>query len=145
MKELHSLKPIHGLDPNYNDICFSGAGSDISQQSSTFPAVEMVFGNGQKLLLSPENYLFRGSCEALDRSCGCCGSFVEDDLQREQCESACDFATHVFCHPCALCLRRAKYILYIYSAIILRICLNIVQNVTPNSWIRPKINSSISS
>ncbi|CAK7342982.1 unnamed protein product [Dovyalis caffra] len=44
-----------------------------------------------------------GSCEALHRSCGCCGSLVEDDLQREQCESACDFATHVFCHPCALC------------------------------------------
>uniref|UniRef100_A0A6N2LPC6 Peptidase A1 domain-containing protein n=2 Tax=Salix viminalis TaxID=40686 RepID=A0A6N2LPC6_SALVM len=61
MKELHSLKPIRGPDPNYNDICFSGAGSDISQQSSTFPAVEMVFGNGQKLLLSPENYLFRHS------------------------------------------------------------------------------------
>ncbi|KAG6771911.1 hypothetical protein POTOM_023306 [Populus tomentosa] len=41
-----------------------------------------------------------GSCEALDR---CCGSFVEDDLQREQCETACDFATHVFCHQLALC------------------------------------------
>ncbi|GLT69740.1 hypothetical protein SLA2020_418670 [Shorea laevis] len=44
-----------------------------------------------------------GSCEALSRSCGCCGSCLEDDVQREQCESACDFATHVFCHPCALC------------------------------------------
>ncbi|PNS98626.1 hypothetical protein POPTR_016G087200v4 [Populus trichocarpa] len=44
-----------------------------------------------------------GSCEALNRSCGCCGSFVEDGLQREQCESACDFATHFFCHTCALC------------------------------------------
>ncbi|KAF9665016.1 hypothetical protein SADUNF_Sadunf16G0078300 [Salix dunnii] len=44
-----------------------------------------------------------GSCEALNRSCGCCGSFVEDDLKLEQCESACDFATHVFCHTCALC------------------------------------------
>ncbi|XP_009781430.1 cell number regulator 8-like [Nicotiana sylvestris] len=44
-----------------------------------------------------------GSCEALNRSCGCCGSFVEDEVQREQCESACDFATHFFCHPCALC------------------------------------------
>ncbi|KAJ8754064.1 hypothetical protein K2173_001962 [Erythroxylum novogranatense] len=44
-----------------------------------------------------------GSCEALNRSCGCCGSCVEDELQREQCESTCDFATHVFCHPCALC------------------------------------------
>jgi hypothetical protein len=28
---------------------------------NTFPAVEMVFGNGQKLSLSPENYLFRVS------------------------------------------------------------------------------------
>ena len=44
-----------------------------------------------------------GSCEALNRSCGCCGSFVEDEVQREQCESVCDFATHFFCHPCALC------------------------------------------
>ncbi|KAG5553717.1 hypothetical protein RHGRI_011566 [Rhododendron griersonianum] len=44
-----------------------------------------------------------GGCEALDRSCGCCGSFVEDDVQREHYESVCDFATHVFCHPCALC------------------------------------------
>ncbi|KAG8376528.1 hypothetical protein BUALT_Bualt09G0072800 [Buddleja alternifolia] len=44
-----------------------------------------------------------GSCEALVRSCGCCGSFVEDEIQREQCETACDFATHIFCHACALC------------------------------------------
>ncbi|KAJ4704857.1 cell number regulator 8-like [Melia azedarach] len=44
-----------------------------------------------------------GSFEALNRSCGCCGSCVEDELQREQCESSCDFATHVFCHLCALC------------------------------------------
>ena len=44
-----------------------------------------------------------GSCEALNRSCGCCGSFMDDEQQKEQCETACDFATHVFCHPCALC------------------------------------------
>ncbi|KAJ0087982.1 hypothetical protein Patl1_32061 [Pistacia atlantica] len=44
-----------------------------------------------------------GSFEALNRSCGCCGSCVEDDMQREQCESACDFANHFFCHRCALC------------------------------------------
>lgn len=44
-----------------------------------------------------------GSCEALTRHCGCCGSFMEDEIQREQCETACDFATHVFCHPCSLC------------------------------------------
>ncbi|KAK7245154.1 hypothetical protein RIF29_39989 [Crotalaria pallida] len=44
-----------------------------------------------------------GSCEAFSRSCGCPGSFLEDDAQREQCETACDMATHVFCHICALC------------------------------------------
>ncbi|PIN24030.1 Aspartyl protease [Handroanthus impetiginosus] len=60
-KEVHSLKRIQGPDPNYKDICFSGAGSDASQLSKAFPSVEMVFANGQKLLLSPENYLFRHS------------------------------------------------------------------------------------
>ncbi|KAL6987421.1 Cell number regulator 8 [Sarracenia purpurea var. burkii] len=50
-----------------------------------------------------QKFNLEGSCEALDRSCGCCGSFVEDEVQREQCELACDFATHVFCHACALC------------------------------------------
>ncbi|KAL5753082.1 hypothetical protein ACOSP7_023253 [Xanthoceras sorbifolium] len=61
MKELQSLKQIRGPDPNYNDICFSGGSSDVTKLSDTFPAVEMAFGNGQKLLVSPENYLFRHS------------------------------------------------------------------------------------
>ncbi|KAM4128291.1 hypothetical protein ACJW30_02G155800 [Castanea mollissima] len=61
MKELNSLQKTHGPDPNFNDICFSGAGSDVSELSKTFPVVDMVFGNGQKLSLSPENYLFRHS------------------------------------------------------------------------------------
>ncbi|KAI4315028.1 hypothetical protein L6164_027878 [Bauhinia variegata] len=61
MKELKSLKQIPGPDPNYNDICFSGAGNDASQLSKTFPVVDMVFENGHKLSLSPENYLFRRS------------------------------------------------------------------------------------
>lgn len=56
-----SLKQIPGPDPNYRDICFSGAGSDVPQLSKYFPHVDMVFGNGQKLQLSPENYLFRHS------------------------------------------------------------------------------------
>jgi hypothetical protein len=38
-------------------FCFS----DVSELSKTFPAVDMVFSNGQKLSLSPENYLFRVS------------------------------------------------------------------------------------
>ncbi|KAK3032891.1 hypothetical protein RJ639_034939 [Escallonia herrerae] len=61
MKELHSFKQIRGPDPNYHDICFSGAGSEVSELSKAFPVVDMVFGNGQKLSLSPENYLFRHS------------------------------------------------------------------------------------
>ncbi|XP_057780286.1 aspartic proteinase 36-like [Salvia miltiorrhiza] len=62
LKETQSLKRIQGPDPNYNDICFfSSAGSDVAQLSKAFPSVEMVFGNGQKLLLDPENYLFRHS------------------------------------------------------------------------------------
>ncbi|KAF7136394.1 hypothetical protein RHSIM_Rhsim08G0096600 [Rhododendron simsii] len=61
IKELSSLKRIHGPDPNYNDICFSGAGSDVSELSKSFPTVDMVFGKGHKLSLSPENYLFRHS------------------------------------------------------------------------------------
>lgn len=32
---------------------------NVSQLSEVFPKVDMVFGNGQKLSLSPENYLFR--------------------------------------------------------------------------------------
>ncbi|KAF8042569.1 hypothetical protein BT93_A1029 [Corymbia citriodora subsp. variegata] len=48
-------------------------------------------------------YNLEGSCEALHRSCGCCGSCVEDEVQREHCESGCDMLTHVLCHPCALC------------------------------------------
>ncbi|KAI3785118.1 hypothetical protein L1987_44230 [Smallanthus sonchifolius] len=59
MKEVLGLHKIKGPDPSYDDICFSGAGSDVSQLSKTFPSVEMVFGKGQKLSLSPENYLFR--------------------------------------------------------------------------------------
>ncbi|GMI98030.1 hypothetical protein like AT5G43100 [Hibiscus trionum] len=58
-KELNSLKQVRGPDPNYNDICFSTASSDVSELSKTFPTVEMVFGHQQRFSLSPENYLFR--------------------------------------------------------------------------------------
>ncbi|XVE82874.1 hypothetical protein DITRI_Ditri16bG0040700 [Diplodiscus trichospermus] len=61
MKELNSLKQIRGPDPSYNDICFSSDSSDVSELSKIFPTVEMVFDNQQKLLLSPENYIFRHS------------------------------------------------------------------------------------
>ncbi|WOL17655.1 aspartic proteinase nepenthesin-1-like [Canna indica] len=61
ISKVDSLKQIPGPDPNYKDICFSGAGSDVSQLSMTFPKVDMVFSNGEKLPLSPENYLFRHS------------------------------------------------------------------------------------
>ncbi|XP_009767586.1 cell number regulator 8-like [Nicotiana sylvestris] len=50
-----------------------------------------------------QKFNLEGNCEAVTRSCGCYGGFVEDEERREQCESTCDFATHIFCHPCALC------------------------------------------
>ncbi|XP_060176897.1 cell number regulator 8-like [Lycium barbarum] len=50
-----------------------------------------------------QRFNLEGNCEAATRSCGCYGGFVEDEERREQCESTCDFATHIFCHPCALC------------------------------------------
>ncbi|PPD94170.1 hypothetical protein GOBAR_DD08813 [Gossypium barbadense] len=61
MKELNSLKQVSGAVPSYNDTCFSGISSDVSQLSKTFPTIELVFENQQKLLLTPENYLFRES------------------------------------------------------------------------------------
>ncbi|XP_061342538.1 aspartic proteinase 36-like [Gastrolobium bilobum] len=61
VKELQSFKQIGGPDSNYNDICFSGAGIDVSQLLESFPVVDMVFGNGHKYSLSPENYMFRHS------------------------------------------------------------------------------------
>uniref|UniRef100_A0A0D6QXC1 Peptidase A1 domain-containing protein n=1 Tax=Araucaria cunninghamii TaxID=56994 RepID=A0A0D6QXC1_ARACU len=61
IKHLGSLRRIDGPDPSYHDICFSGAGSDISQLSKKFPSVELVFDKGQMVSLAPENYLFRHS------------------------------------------------------------------------------------
>lgn len=58
ISNLGSLKKVDGPDPNYKDICFAGAGRDPSK---SFPEVDMVFGNGKKLKLLPENYLFRHS------------------------------------------------------------------------------------
>ncbi|KAI3440382.1 Peptidase A1 domain-containing protein [Psidium guajava] len=59
INNVQSLKKIQGPDPNYHDVCFAGAGWDISKLSEVFPKVDMVFSNKQKLLLSPENYLFK--------------------------------------------------------------------------------------
>ncbi|CAL9213871.1 unnamed protein product [Arabidopsis halleri] len=36
----------------------------------------------------------------MNRSCGCCGSCIEDEMQREHLETTCDFVTHVLCHTC---------------------------------------------
>ncbi|KAI4389876.1 hypothetical protein MLD38_002050 [Melastoma candidum] len=59
IRNVGSLKRISGPDPKFPDICFSGAGWVLSRLHETFPAVDMVFSNGQKFSLSPENYLFR--------------------------------------------------------------------------------------
>ncbi|CAN6470831.1 unnamed protein product [Victoria cruziana] len=44
-----------------------------------------------------------GTCEAFARSCGCCQGMIEDEEEREHCESSCDFVTHFCCHACSLC------------------------------------------
>ncbi|KAK4770976.1 hypothetical protein SAY87_031508 [Trapa incisa] len=59
IKSITSLRQIPGPDPNYHDICFAGAGWNVSHLQQVFPEVDMVFSNGGKLSLSPENYLFR--------------------------------------------------------------------------------------
>ncbi|KAL0545583.1 hypothetical protein IC582_015472 [Cucumis melo] len=59
MKKISFLKQINGPDPNFKDICFSGAGRDVTELPKVFPEVDMVFADGQKISLSPENYLFR--------------------------------------------------------------------------------------
>ncbi|PHT34440.1 hypothetical protein CQW23_26240 [Capsicum baccatum] len=43
MKEFHSLKQIKGADPSFNDICFSGVGSDMSLLAKNFLPIDMVF------------------------------------------------------------------------------------------------------
>lgn len=45
----------------------------------------------------------RGTGEALAKSIACSHNITMNELQRDHCESACDLATHVSCHPCALC------------------------------------------
>ncbi|CAH8359752.1 unnamed protein product [Eruca vesicaria subsp. sativa] len=76
IKEIPSLKRIHGPDPNYEDICFSGAGRDVSEMHKFFPEIAMEFGNHQKLILSPENYLFR---HTKVRGAYCLGIFPDRD------------------------------------------------------------------
>uniref|UniRef100_A0A1J3JDG9 Aspartic proteinase-like protein 2 n=1 Tax=Noccaea caerulescens TaxID=107243 RepID=A0A1J3JDG9_NOCCA len=76
IKEIPSLKRIHGPDPNYDDICFSGAGRDVAEVHNYFPEIAMEFGNGQKLILSPENYLFR---HTKVRGAYCLGIFPDRD------------------------------------------------------------------
>ncbi|XP_010481906.1 PREDICTED: aspartic proteinase-like protein 2 isoform X2 [Camelina sativa] len=76
IKEIPSLKRIHGPDPNYDDVCFSGAGRDVAEIHNFFPEIAMEFGNGQNLILSPENYLFR---HTKVRGAYCLGIFPDRD------------------------------------------------------------------
>ncbi|XP_010549260.1 PREDICTED: aspartic proteinase-like protein 2 [Tarenaya hassleriana] len=76
IEEIPFLKRIRGPDPNFEDICFSGAGRDVTELHKVFPEVAMEFGNGQKLSLSPENYLFR---HTKVRGAYCLGIFGNTD------------------------------------------------------------------
>ncbi|XP_076937633.1 cell number regulator 8-like [Bidens hawaiensis] len=48
-----------------------------------------------------KKFNLQGNWEGMSKSCGGCCDMEEEQL--EQAELACDFATHVCCHPCALC------------------------------------------
>lgn len=53
------LHRVAGPDSHYPDICFEGAGSDLSKLSDHFPEVQLKFGDGKIVSLAPENYLFK--------------------------------------------------------------------------------------
>lgn len=52
---------INELLSDATDLIYHFVFSNVLELSKTFPAVDMVFSNEQKLSLSPENYLFRVS------------------------------------------------------------------------------------
>lgn len=58
-QQLGALQQVHGPDPNYPDICYAGAGTDVKELSKHFPAVDFVFAENKKVSLAPENYLFK--------------------------------------------------------------------------------------
>ncbi|XP_024530855.1 aspartic proteinase-like protein 2 [Selaginella moellendorffii] len=58
-EQVGSLKEVPGPDEKFKDICYAGAGTNVSNLSQFFPSVDFVFGDGQSVTLSPENYLFR--------------------------------------------------------------------------------------
>lgn len=53
------LHRVAGPDSHYPDICYEGAGSDLSKLSEYFPEVQLKFGDGKIVSLAPENYLFK--------------------------------------------------------------------------------------
>lgn len=53
------LRRVAGPDSHYPDICYEGAGSDVSKLSDYFPEVQLKFTDGKVVSLAPENYLFK--------------------------------------------------------------------------------------
>lgn len=59
------LSRVAGADPKYPDICFSGAGEDLTEVAKHFPTVSFQMegweGGTWSLELAPENFLFKHS------------------------------------------------------------------------------------
>ncbi|KAF8395218.1 hypothetical protein HHK36_019160 [Tetracentron sinense] len=100
-----NLEASYLSPPLFGTIISSLADGRLSVLDNRWYKIEDHLRSQRKLLTLFSWFLWckQGSCEAFSRSCGCCGSIIEDEVQREQCESACDFATHFFCHTCSLC------------------------------------------
>ncbi|GAQ80451.1 Eukaryotic aspartyl protease family protein [Klebsormidium nitens] len=73
------LPRIAGPDPKYPDICFSGAGDDLTQLAAHFPTVSFEMGGWQgapwSLELAPENFLFKHA----EPGAYCLGLFENQD------------------------------------------------------------------
>lgn len=59
LSEHVKLPRVAGPDSHYPDICYEGAGSDVSKLSDHFPEVQLKFGDGKLVSLAPQNYLFK--------------------------------------------------------------------------------------
>ncbi|RZC55476.1 hypothetical protein C5167_014325 [Papaver somniferum] len=56
---------------------------------------------GRRMCITASVYASAEGVKFLNTVCTNC--IMKDEMQCEQCESTCDFATHFFCHYCASC------------------------------------------
>ncbi|KAK3266277.1 hypothetical protein CYMTET_25083, partial [Cymbomonas tetramitiformis] len=52
------LWDVSGPDPNYEDVCFAGAGTNYNRLADFFPMMTLRFSGNVEITLDPINYLF---------------------------------------------------------------------------------------